>query len=175
MGIKELLEKGICPRCGSKYNYIEKREQGNNTYLLAVHRYKEGGKTRVKKCYLGPESQYLYVTQMHRDERLILRGLMSYGRAIEYLKRIAEYLRNENLNDDEKRIISQITGELMDISGIKEPGSDSIRISKDELQDVLMYYDTRKTRNMSKEGKERAKEIFRKVFSPGRRVVEIQG
>jgi hypothetical protein len=175
MGTREMLERGVCPRCGQKMTYLERRQIGGNVYLYGVHVKKEMKKRTVKKCYLGPESQYINVSHMHRDENLVLRGLMSYDRAIEYLRRIVEYLRTEKLRDEERNLLSQVTRELMSISGIQESIGDSIRITKDELQDVLMYYDKRDTRRMSKEGKDRAREIFRKVFSSGRKILDVEG
>jgi hypothetical protein len=175
MGMREMLSRGLCPRCGQRMSYLEKRQVGGNVYLYAVHVTREMKRRKVRKCYLGPESQYINVSHMHTDEGLILRGMMSYDRAIEYLRRIVDYLRTENLREEERNLLSQVTRELMEISGIQESGSDSIRISKDELQDILMYYDKRRTKGMSDDRRKRAVSTFKRIFSPGRKTVEIEG
>jgi hypothetical protein len=175
MSNKELLEKGICPRCGQPFNYFERREQGGNVYILCVHVTKEGGKRHYRKCYLGPESQYLYVTQMHREENLVFRGLMSYDRAIEYLKRIAEYLRGQDLSDEERKLLARTAKELIEISGAEEREVEEIKVSREEREAIRLYFETRKTKGMSKESRESAVKLFRKVFSPGKRLLEVEG
>jgi hypothetical protein len=121
----------ICPKCGEKITYIERRKIGRKVYLYAVHRKREGTKSRVKRCYLGKESP------------LITEAIMG----------------------QEKGSIPQISGSI----------TETIRITKDELQDVLIYYDKRRTKELTKERRDRAKEIFRKVFTSGRRVIEVEG
>lgn len=72
----------ICPRCGQHYSYIETRtvevksrdKSKKQNYYYAVHYEKdENGKTRRRRCYLGP-NRYIYVTRLHRDLGLILYG-----------------------------------------------------------------------------------------------------
>jgi len=90
----EQVKKRICPRCGSPYNWVEKRDKGSNTYYYAVHvtfsKTKRGKKKRhIQKCYLGPE-RYIYVSHLHQDLPLEFSGLINPQRYAEYL----EALRN---------------------------------------------------------------------------------
>jgi hypothetical protein len=178
MGMREMLERGICPRCGERMTYLEHRKVGGNTYLYAVHVRKEMKKRHVKKCYLGPESEYINVTHMHTEEGLVLRGMMSYDRALEYLKRIKDYLRTQELDEGRKKLLSQIVTELMDVAGMKgegEEGIETVTISKEELRDIIQYYDKRSTKGMTSERTKKCRDVFRKVFSPGRRILDVQG
>ena len=80
----------LCPRCGRVLSWIESQHRGGNTYYYAIHymgSYRDSrGRVRkkVKRCYLGPYS-YIYVTQLHRDLNLILRGAVDSNRAFYYL------------------------------------------------------------------------------------------
>lgn len=97
----------ICPRCGLPISWIERHRKGDRVYLVAVHylgytRTPDGRiKKRVKKCYLGPEDRYEYVSRLHDREGLVLRGLSvdRLERALEYLDAlIAFFSRPEALN-----------------------------------------------------------------------------
>jgi hypothetical protein len=176
---EEMLEKKICPRCGGIFSYLEHRPMGGNKYVYAVHVTREGKKRHVKRCYLGPESEYINVTHMHLDEGLILRGLINHDRALEYLKALIEHFRTHELDDDSRRMISHYAKELMKIAGSETgvtPGElETIAISRDELDDLIQYFIARKTKGMSKERMNRAKELFKKVFREGERTVKIGG
>lgn len=51
-----MSERKVCPKCGEPYSYLERRKRGESIYLYAVHRERgEGGKSKVKKCYIGGE------------------------------------------------------------------------------------------------------------------------
>jgi len=92
-----MSEKGkICPRCGERYSWLERRvvrEEGREyEYFYAVHEYRESGKRRVKKCYLGP-AEYRYVSLTHETkEGLVFSGLLDSNRAIKYLYSIMAYI-----------------------------------------------------------------------------------
>jgi len=92
-----MSEKGkICPRCGECYSWLERRgvrEGGREyEYFYAVHEYRESGKRRIKKCYLGP-AEYRYVTTTHETkEGLVFSGLLDSNRAIKYLYSIMAYI-----------------------------------------------------------------------------------
>lgn len=76
------MEK-VCPRCGERYSYIERRRVGRNVYLYAVHYWRdESGRRRVRKCYLGPLT-YEYVSHLHD---FTLRGLSVKERNLQYLE-----------------------------------------------------------------------------------------
>jgi len=79
----------ICPRCGLKYSYIERRKVGNQTYLLAVHYLKMGSRRKIKKCYLGPEDKYIYVSRLHEFS---LRGPVDKKRVLKYLRSLKEII-----------------------------------------------------------------------------------
>jgi hypothetical protein len=53
--------------------------------------------------------------------------------------------------------------------------AERIKIPKDTLNDIIMYYDKRRTKGLTKERRAKAIEIFRKVFSTGTRIVEVEG
>ena len=84
--------KGICPRCGEPYSYLERRSVGGKVYYYAVHY--EGikdGKRRYRKCYLGPD-YYTYTSLLHEREGLVFKGLMDNDRLLVYLDIIINYL-----------------------------------------------------------------------------------
>lgn len=87
----------VCPRCGEPYSYIERRKVGSQVYLYAVHVHREGRKRRVRKCYLGPEGAYIYVTKTHAREGLALKGLADNERALEYLDALISHISNMRL------------------------------------------------------------------------------
>jgi len=97
-------EKKLCPRCGLKYSYIERRRVRGQVYLFAVHYHKENEKRRVKKCYLGPESDYLYVSKMHE---FTLKGPLDKDRTLKYLDALLDLIvaRREELNKESRRRI----------------------------------------------------------------------
>ena len=88
----------VCPRCGLPYSYIERRVVGGRVYLYAVHvsKVREGGrsKRKVRKCYLGPEDSYEYVSKLHEREGIVLRGLADRQRIIKYLDAIIRYIES---------------------------------------------------------------------------------
>lgn len=86
-------ERGTCPRCGSPISWIERHARGGRAYLVAAHYLGvEGGKKRVRKCYLGPQNPYEYVTRLHEREGLVLRGLTDADRVLAYLDALASYV-----------------------------------------------------------------------------------
>jgi len=112
-----MKEKKICPRCGLKYSYIERRRVGDQVYLYAVHYSKEKGKRRVHKCYLGPESSYIYVSKMHEFS---LRGPIDRLRILNYLDAILNLLLLEREKLDEKtrrEIIQKLRRALKGLGG----------------------------------------------------------
>ena len=91
----------VCPRCGLKYSYIERRKVGNQVYLLAVHYSKRGKRRKVRKCYLGPENSYLYVSKMHE---FTLRGPFDKMRVLKYLDALLDIViaKREELDSESK-------------------------------------------------------------------------
>jgi hypothetical protein len=75
-----------CPICGEE-GYVERRSVGRSVYLYAVHYYVSSGRSRVYKCYLGPEEPYKYVDRFYR---LGLSGIatMNSQRLLEALERM---------------------------------------------------------------------------------------
>jgi glutaredoxin 2 len=66
----------------------------------------------------------------------------------------------------------------MDLTGMKREGGEGIEtvtISKEELKDIIQYYDKRSTKGMTSERTKKCREMFRKVFSPGKRILDVQG
>jgi len=98
----------VCPRCGLKYSYIERRSVGDQVYLYAVHYLKVKGKRKVRKCYLGPESSYIYVSKMHE---FTLRGPLDKLRILNYLDAILNLLvlEREKLGEEtRKKVVEKL-------------------------------------------------------------------
>ena len=97
-----LKGKPICPKCGLPISYIDSYKRGGNTYYLAVHYLgyvkDQTGKVKkkIKKCYLGPK-EYVYVSALHQDLRLVFRGLLENERILNYLKALREALEDMKL------------------------------------------------------------------------------
>ena len=98
----------ICPRCGQKYSYIDRKKVGDQVYLYAVHYFKSGKKRRIKKCYLGPEDKYIYVSRLHEFS---LRGPVDRLRILNYLDAILNILvlEREKLGEKTRR---EVVGKL---------------------------------------------------------------
>jgi len=78
----------ICPRCGEPYRWIYRENIHGRSYLYAVHEYvDENGRKRRRKCYLGPEGNYVYVSATHDLE---FYGLTKEDRYIRYLEEIID-------------------------------------------------------------------------------------
>ena len=78
----------ICPRCGEPYKWIYRENIHGRSYLYAVHEYiDENGRKRRRKCYLGPEGNYKYVSATHDLE---FYGLTKEDRYIRYLEEIID-------------------------------------------------------------------------------------
>ena len=113
-----------CPRCGGLISWLERRKVGSQTYVYAVH-YKgydvvEGKiRKRVKRCYLGPEDRYRYVTMLHIKEGLILKGLVEDKRWFEYLEAILEFLYSDKHNLGK--------GEILQIAELLEKYAEKLR------------------------------------------------
>lgn len=91
------VRERICPRCGLRYSWVERRRVDDQVYIYAVHDTMVGDKRRIKKCYLGPVS-YKYVTRLHEREGLVLRGLADSDRVMEYLDALIEYLSEAEID-----------------------------------------------------------------------------
>jgi len=93
----------LCPRCGQEYSYLERHRKGGRVYVVAVHYegyVKAEGKVKkkVRKCYLGPEGCYDYVSRLHAREGLVLRGASDHERALAYLDALISYLSRVELD-----------------------------------------------------------------------------
>ena len=95
------MDKEICPRCGREISWIEKRVIGSRTYLYAVHRV---GRS-IKKCYLGPEDTYIYVSKTHSNDGLIFWGLIRSDRLKLYLSSILQALSSSDFSEEDLRDI----------------------------------------------------------------------
>jgi len=101
----------ICPRCGEEYQWVERLKTPHNTYLYFVH-YDPATRKR-RKCYGGPVSAYSYVTLLHGDLGLVLRGLAERGRLKEYIVALLETLE-ERLESDHESVREEAL-ELLDM------------------------------------------------------------
>jgi hypothetical protein len=55
--VEKIRRERICPVCGQKISYIERKKIHEKFYLYCVHVKREGGKRKTKRCYLGPEAR----------------------------------------------------------------------------------------------------------------------
>ncbi|WP_125670527.1 hypothetical protein [Candidatus Methanodesulfokora washburnensis] len=103
---------------------------------------------------------------------------MSYDRALEYLRRIKDYLKTQKLDEGRKKLLSQIVAELMDIAGMREEAAEEIEtmtVTKEELKDIIQYYDKRSMKGMTSERTKKCRGMFRKVLSLRKRILDVQG
>jgi hypothetical protein len=110
--MEEGEEGRVCPRCGSKYAYIETHARGDRNYVYAVHREGKGKEARRWKCYLGPSGGYAYVTKTHRKEGLILKGLLDADRAFEYIDALIAYIETAELDENTRIRLAEKFREL---------------------------------------------------------------
>ena len=113
--MKFLVE--VCPRCGRKIDRILVREIRNRKYVYAVHRIKEGGKTVKKQCYLGPVDQYKYVSRLHEDIGIELKGAWKTDRLLDYLEEILYALRYQlsEIPPERREILKHLLQELLEL------------------------------------------------------------
>ena len=109
----------ICPRCGLKYSYIDRKKVGDQVYLYAVHYLKGGSKKKARKCYLGPEDKYIYVSKMHE---FTLRGPLDKKRVLKYLRSLKEIIltRKDEFDLNSKKEIVEIVEEIKKALEVKE-------------------------------------------------------
>jgi len=96
-------EVRVCPRCGGRISWVERHRHGDRVYLVAVHYLgydRETGKKNIKKCYLGPEDVYEYVSRIHEREGLELKGLGDDRRYLEYLDALINYISRVELDPE---------------------------------------------------------------------------
>ena len=80
----------VCPRCGKRYDWLERKIIYGRTYVYAVHEHKEGGKKYRKRCYLGPAYGYKHGTATHGG--LVLKSAVDRARLFDYLYTLVVYL-----------------------------------------------------------------------------------
>jgi len=120
----------VCRRCGRPISWIETRRRGDQVYYYAVHysgyiRDSSGKvRKRVTKCYLGPQ-EYVYVSKLHEDLGLALRGAIDPGRVYQYLKVLKEHAEGV-----EVEVGGVCTGSYRDI--VKEAIRMYLKSAKDE-------------------------------------------
>jgi len=96
----------LCPRCSFPFKSMNRVTVGGNTYYVARHVvYVEGQKIPVWYCYLGPD-KYIYVTALHEDLDLTLRGAIEEGRWVEYIERIvSSVLEKARMSKDKSKYV----------------------------------------------------------------------
>jgi len=84
-----------CPRCGKPLLRIEYKRRGSRLYAYGLH--KDGNKYYYH--YLGPAKNYEYVSRLHEDLNLSLKGLMEevegLARAKDYLDSLAQAIEEQ--------------------------------------------------------------------------------
>jgi hypothetical protein len=100
------IGRRLCPRCSYPFKSLSKVTIGGNTYYIARHVVDvDGQKVVVWSCYLGP-SEYIYVTALHEDLDLVLKGAVEEGRWVEYIERIiSSVLEKARRSRDKSRYI----------------------------------------------------------------------
>jgi len=101
------MGRKICPKCGQRYSYIDRKKVGDQVYLYAVHYFEVGGKRKVRKCYLGPEKGYIYMTKTYE---IALKSL-DRERILNYLDSLLNPLITEGKSLDEgtkRKIIEKL-------------------------------------------------------------------
>ncbi len=113
------VEKPLCPRCGEVVNWFEKRKVGNQVYIYAVHYM---GKKRVRKCYLGPASNYEYVSRLHTREGLSFYGLTNKDRFLEYLDALLDILPSlvNKKNEKMEELMEKMEKTLQELKSLRK-------------------------------------------------------
>jgi len=107
--MKELLSEKICPRCGERYTYLEKRKIGNNVYLYCVHESRKGKKRTVIKHYIGPEVAYIYANTFNEPVIRVRSPLADQLADIKYALEILSHIKGTNrLTERQKKAIKTI-------------------------------------------------------------------
>lgn len=106
MGEKRGKRVKICPRCGERYSWLERRRVNDNIYYYAVHEERVEGRRKITKCYLGPEF-YTYATRTHLSEGLVLRGLVEENRILDYLEQILKYIEERDFEPERAEEIAR--------------------------------------------------------------------
>jgi hypothetical protein len=88
---EEAEGRRACPRCGAEGGYLWSRHVGDHTYYYWVHTSYEGGRRKVRRCYLGPKS-YTYVEKLNP---LGLSGALDKDRFQRYARTLLHQLSLE--------------------------------------------------------------------------------
>jgi hypothetical protein len=98
----KFIGRRLCPRCSFPFKSLAGVTIGGNTYYVAKHVvYIEGQRIPVWYCYLGP-NEYIYVTTLHEDLDLTLRGAIEEGRWVEYIERIINSVLEKARKSEDK-------------------------------------------------------------------------
>jgi len=100
-------ERPGCPICGQP-GYLEARSTPSNTYYYYVHVSKEGGRRKVRKCYLGP-SEYKYVSIFNPFG---LKGAVDPERFAKYARALVR-----ELSPDQLQVLHKIVEEKLKENG----------------------------------------------------------
>ena len=107
-------EERVCPRCGSRYSWLERKAIHGRIYVYAVHEWREGGRRRRKWCLLGPEDKYIHASTTHEAYGLVLRGAIDSSRLYNYLDTITSYLLQHHKTLDIDRHRAQILAQKLE-------------------------------------------------------------
>jgi hypothetical protein len=95
-----MLRKGDrCPRCGLTISWVERVSVGGRVYYVAAHT--SGGGKKPRRCYLGPK-EYVYVSKLHEDLNLVLKGALDGDRWVDYMVSLVEAIASQ---DDRSRAV----------------------------------------------------------------------
>jgi hypothetical protein len=95
-----MLRKGDrCPRCGLTISWVERVSVGGRVYYVAAHT--SGGGKKPRRCYLGPK-EYLYVSKLHEDLNLVLKGALDGDRWVDYMVSLVDAIASQ---EDRSRAI----------------------------------------------------------------------
>ena len=86
----------------------------DSVYAVHIIARGEKGKRKVKKCYLGPENEYEYVSRLHQDLGIKFSGLHDKKRIIKYIQEITHYVENTILDEDQLEELLEVVDTLRD-------------------------------------------------------------
>ena len=119
-----MKEERVCPRCGSRYAYLEEHARGDRCYVYAVHKEGRGKSAKRWKCYLGPSGGYAYVSKTHAREGLVLKGLQDADRAFEYIDALIAYIETTELDENTRIRLAEKFRQLALVLENGRPGTE---------------------------------------------------
>lgn len=128
-----------CPRCGLPISWVERVSVGGRVYYVAAH--SSGGGKKPRRCYLGPR-EYVYVSRLHKDLNLVLKGALDGDRWVDYMVSLVEAIASQ---DDRSRAVDGLrrvrdaVNKALKILGVGAGCDEILRNAVKELEDAEAY------------------------------------